>query len=89
MNSVMFISSCTELGDVGSIVRGVSWSGKLYQETVTLSIRIETFSCIGSENAKKNDSRILGVKIKHVRMPPYTRVPSLKKVQKEGGVMSF
>ena len=51
--------------------------------------RIETFSCIGSENAKKNDPRILGVKIKHVRMPPYTRVPSLKKVQKEGGVMSF
>ena len=50
---------------------------------------IETFSCNGSENAKKNDSRILGVKIKHVRMPPYTRVPSLKKVQKEGGVMSF
>ena len=38
---------------------------------------------------KKNDSRILGVKIKHVRMPPYTRVPSLKKVQKGGGVMSF
>ena len=38
--------------------------------------RIETFSCIGSENAKKNDPRILGVKIKHVRMPPYTRVPS-------------
>ena len=38
---------------------------------------------------EKKDSRILGVKIKHVRMPPYTRVPSLKKVQKEGGVMSF
>ena len=50
---------------------------------------IETFHALVLKMQKKNDSRILGVKIKHDRMPPYTRVPSLKKVQKEGGVMSI
>ena len=64
VNSVMFISSCTELGDVGSIVRGVSWSGKLYQETVTLSIctALRRFHALVLK-MQKNDSRILGVKI--------------------------